>query len=242
MNSYTHMVIGGLCGGLPVAVSIAERKLGFTIGEHSIYPFVGVLAAVIGALGPDVDMPNSKGGKKLRFFLKITITVSGIAVLLLALYAAIGAQGERLFSVLIPCFIFFASSCCISMFVTRMKHRRETHSGLVMLLLLLPSIYIVRFTPASLLTSTLLSVWTGFCIGWVSHLLADTFNQRGVPWLYPISKKYYRISKVVTGKEGEKTFRIFCIVLFVTVYVVLIITTYSPHIKEFIAQRMTAAI
>jgi inner membrane protein len=220
------MVVGGLCGGLPVALSIAEKKLGFHIGEHSIYPFVGVLPAIIGALGPDIDMPNSKGGKKLRSFLKSAIMASGVAVLLLSIYLCIGIQGEQIFNVLIPCAVFFGLSCCTSMFVSLSKHRRETHSGLVMLILVLPNIYIVRFTPVNLFTSVLLSVWLGFCIGWLSHLVADTFNRKGVPWLYPFSKKYYHISKFVTGTEEEKTFRIFCIVLFVTVYVVLIISRY----------------
>jgi inner membrane protein len=216
------MVVGGLCGGLPLALSIAERKLGFNMGGHYLYPFVGVLPAIIGGLGPDIDMPNSKSGKKLRVFLKTGITVSGVAVLLLSIYLCIGVKGEKVFNVLIPCAIFFVLSCCTSMFVTKAKHRRETHSGLVLLVLILPLIYILRFTPKGLLTSVLLSVWFGFCLGWASHLIADTFNQKGVPWLYPFNKKYYRISKIVTGTESEKMFRTFSTILFVTVYAVLI--------------------
>jgi inner membrane protein len=218
------MVVGGLCAGLPVALSIAEKKLGFGIGGHIVYPFVGVFPAIIGALGPDIDMPNSKGGKTLRNFLKIAVSVSGIAVLALSLYICIGAQGERFLDILIPCAVFFGLSCCTTMFVTTAKHRRETHSGLVMLILLIPNIYMIRFTQASLFTGVLLSVWFGFCIGWLSHLLADTFNKKGVPWLYPFSKKYFRLSTVVTGTDSERLFRIFCIILFVTVYIVLILS------------------
>jgi inner membrane protein len=227
MNGYTHMVIGGLCGGLPIAMSIAEKKLGFTIGRgHYFYPFVGLLPAIIGGLGPDIDMPNSKSGKKLRSFLKYSITISGFALLLLFIYVCIGIKDEKVFEVLIPCAVFFGISCCTSMFITRSKHRRETHSGLVMLILLLPNLYIVRFAPVNVFTSVLLSVWSGLCIGWLSHLVVDTFNKKGIPWLYPFSKKYYRISKCITGTEGEKTFRIFCIILFITVYVVLISSKY----------------
>ena len=227
MNGYTHMVVGGLCGGLPVAISLAEKKLGFNIAGHYIYPFVGVLPAIIGGLGPDIDMQKSKGGKKLRSFLKGAITISGAAVLLLSLYVCIGIKGEKVYDVLIPCAVFFGLSCCTSMFVTLSKHRRETHSGLAMLVLLLPNIYIVRFTPPGLFTSVLLSGWGGFCIGWLSHLVADSFNSKGVPWLYPFSKKYFRISTFITGTEGEKTFRTFCIILFVTVYIVLIGSKYT---------------
>jgi inner membrane protein len=226
MNGYTHMVIGGLCGGLPVAISIAEKKLGFNLGGHYLYPIVGVLPAIIGSLGPDIDMPNSKSGKILRSFLKGAIAISGISLLLLSIYVGISVQGAKLFYVLIPCAVLFGLSYCISIFVTLSKHRRETHCGLAMLILALPNLYIVRFMPAGLFTSVLLSLWGGFCIGWLSHLVADTFNKKGVPWLYPFSKKYYRISNCITGTEGEKTFRIFCIILFVTVYIVLIGSKY----------------
>ncbi|MDR0568633.1 MAG: metal-dependent hydrolase [Spirochaetaceae bacterium] len=224
MNGYTHMVVGGLCAGLPVALSIAERKLGFSIYGHQVYPFVGVLPAIIGALGPDIDMPGSKGGKSLRAFLKAAISVSGIGVLLLSVYVCVGVKGERFLDILVPCAVFFGLSCCITMFITTAKHRRETHSGLVMLILLLPNVYMLRFTRASLFTGVLLSVWLGFCIGWLSHLAADTFNKKGVPWLYPFSKKYFHLAGFVTGTEGETIFRKFCIVLFVVVYAVLIIS------------------
>ena len=224
MNGYTHMVVGGLAAGLPVALSVAERKLGFSIGAHTIYPIVGVFPGVMGALGPDVDMPNSQSGKRLRNFLKISVTVSGVVVLLLSFYVGIGARGGRVLHVLIPSVIFFAAASCLRMFIVMAKHRRETHSGLVVMVLLLPSIYIVRFSDPSLFTNTLLSAWTGFCVGWLSHLVADSFNYKGVPWLYPLNGKHFRIGGIKTGSEGEKTFRIFCIVLFVTVYVVLIIS------------------
>ena len=206
-----------------MALGIAERTLGFPVAEHTLYPFIGVLPAVIGALGPDIDMPNSKGGRRIRAFLKLAIGVSGAAALGLFLYICLGENGERLFDALIPCGVFFGLSCCLSLFIAKAKHRRETHSGLVMLILLLPLFYMIRFTSVSLFTNTLLSVWAGFCIGWLSHLMADTFNRKGVPWLYPLSKKHFHISKVVTGTDGEAMFRTFCVALFVIVYIILII-------------------
>ncbi|MDR2518778.1 MAG: metal-dependent hydrolase [Spirochaetaceae bacterium] len=222
MNGYTHMVIGGLCGGLPVAFSIAGRTLGFPVAEHTVYPFIGVLPAVIGALGPDIDMPNSKGGRRVRSFLKAAVALSGAAVLALSLYICFAEKAGRLIDALIPCAVFFGLCCCLSLFIAKAKHRRETHSGLVLGILLLPFFYMIRFTAATVFTNALLSVWAGFCIGWFSHLAADTFNQKGVPWLYPLSKKHFHISKFVTGTAGEGLFRTFCIVLFVTVYIILI--------------------
>lgn len=222
MNSYTHMVIGGLCAGLPVALSIAEQRLGFSLGGHQVYPVVGVIPAIIGALGPDIDMPNSKGGRQLRRFLKAALSISGAGVILLSIYACIGVKGEAVLDILIPCAVFFGLSCCMTLFITMAKHRRETHSGLVLLILLLPNVYILRFTEAGLFTGVLLSLWLGFCLGWLSHLGADTFNKKGVPWLYPFSKTYFRLAGFVTGTQGETTFRNFSIILFVAVYIVLI--------------------
>jgi inner membrane protein len=119
--------------------------------------------------------------------------------------------------------IIFFALCCISLFVFKAKHRRETHCGLLMVALFLPNIYIVRFTQASSLTNSLLSVWLGFCLGWFSHLVADTFNRKGVPWFYPFSRRYFRFARITTGGKGESDFRTFCIAFFISVYVTIII-------------------
>ena len=33
-------------------------------------------------------------------------------------------------------------------------------------------------------------VWTAFMIGYVSHLIMDSFTQEGVPWLFPIPFRF----------------------------------------------------
>ncbi|TYQ16988.1 UNVERIFIED_CONTAM: inner membrane protein [Acetivibrio alkalicellulosi] len=46
-----------------------------------------------------------------------------------------------------------------------------------------------------------------FCIGMLSHILADMFTQRGVPLLFPIQKKY---SFPITFKTGSSFEIVFC--------------------------------
>jgi inner membrane protein len=205
------MVVGGLCGGIPVAFSIAERKLGFSIGSHIVYPIIGLFPAVLGALGPDVDMPNSKAGKKVRRLLLVSIVISGLLLLFFS-------HDDARF--LLP---LFFTLCCISLFVFKSKHRQGTHCGLVIIVLFLPNIYIVRFIQASPFTNSMMSAWLGFCFGWFSHLAADTFNRKGVPWLYPFSRHYFRFAKIVAGTKGETVFRTLCVVLFTAAYLAIII-------------------
>ncbi len=215
------MLVGGLCGGIPLAASIAAKKLGFTIESHLFYPILGVFPAVIGGLGPDIDMPNSKSGRAVRNFLRIAITACGILVLLLAVYLGFAEKGKRVVNILIPLGIFFALICVGKLLITIAKHRRETHSGLALLIILLPNFYIVRYAPVNLLTNILLSVWMGFCIGWVSHLLADTFNRKGVPWLYPLNHKQYHIAHVLTGSKQEESFKVLSIIAFLILYLLI---------------------
>jgi membrane-bound metal-dependent hydrolase YbcI (DUF457 family) len=92
-----------------------------------------------------------------------------------------------------------------------------------MVMLFLPNIYIARFIQASPLIDSVLSAWLGFCFGWFSHLVLDTLNPKGVPWLYPFSSRYFRFAKIGAGTKDESVFRTFCIVFFVIAYLAIII-------------------
>lgn len=53
-------------------------------------------------------------------------------------------------------------------------------------------------------------VWWAFMIGFVSHLIADTFTTEGVPWLFPIPINFgippMRFMRFKTGGVVEKSF------------------------------------
>lgn len=43
----------------------------------------------------------------------------------------------------------------------------------------------------------------GLTLGYLSHLLLDMLNPRGVPLFYPLTKDKYKIAKIRTGEWGE---------------------------------------
>ncbi|EKD64737.1 MAG: TcpI [uncultured bacterium] len=68
-------------------------------------------------------------------------------------------------------------------------------------------------------------VWWAFMIGFVSHLVMDTFNKEGVPWLFPIPirigippLKFFRLK---TGGLLEKSF-VFPALLMANIYMYFI--------------------
>lgn len=46
----------------------------------------------------------------------------------------------------------------------------------------------------------------GFLVGVLSHLVLDTLNPTGIPWLYPLTKKKFHLLSIKTGALGEKCF------------------------------------
>lgn len=53
-------------------------------------------------------------------------------------------------------------------------------------------------------------VWWAFMIGFLSHLIADTFTTEGVPWLFPIPFRFgippLKVFRFKTGGVVEKSF------------------------------------
>ena len=210
MTGKTHMLIGGLTAGVAVALAVTHRRLGFDINGHTAYPALFVLPAIVGGLGPDVDMPNSISGRFVRKFL--TYGILGIGATLFVLVVATIVRGGDLLS-LASLAVLFILTCGVMFFISKAKHRRETHSGLFCLILILPLSVVVIMSSASLLLNLLISLWVGFWIGWVSHLVADSFNKRGVPWLYPLKNTkgkltYYSVMSITTGTHEETIFKI----------------------------------
>lgn len=46
----------------------------------------------------------------------------------------------------------------------------------------------------------------GFNIGWCAHILADMFNKKGVPILWPLTKKHFHVASVLTRSWQETVF------------------------------------
>ena len=46
-----------------------------------------------------------------------------------------------------------------------------------------------------------------FFIGYISHLMSDSLNPTGVNWLWPITRKKFRINLIKTGSKQESIFQ-----------------------------------
>ncbi len=66
-------------------------------------------------------------------------------------------------------------------------------------------------------------VWTAFMIGYVSHLVVDSFTKEGVPWFFPIPIKIgfppFKFMRVTTGSTTEKAI-IFPGLLLINCYII----------------------
>lgn len=79
-------------------------------------------------------------------------------------------------------------------------HRTITHSGLWFI----PLILMLSKIPSGLLF--------GYIGGYFGHLLSDTLTKGGVPWLYPIKKKRYRLSCIRSG-DGDGILAVFSLAM-----------------------------
>ena len=214
------MTIGALTGGIAVAISVSQRSFGLEVNNHTLYSAAMVIPAVWGALGPDIDMPNSKGGRFVRNALRFSMIITGLAFIILGVINYLSGKG--LSNLLYPLTAFCLCGV-LTVFISLAKHRVQTHSGLA-LIIMGGAIAVFMITRSStFVTDVVISVLIGFAFGWASHLIVDTFNKRGVPWLYPFWRKNFSVAKVLTNSKREKLFRYLAIVLFCAAYAYIIL-------------------
>lgn len=83
----------------------------------------------------------------------------------------------------------------------------------------------------SVLLVNMTVVWWAFMIGYVSHLLMDTFTRDGVPWLFPIPIRLgippFKFMRIKTGGMIEKSI-IFPALMISTGYI------YYAHYSKFL--------
>lgn len=79
-------------------------------------------------------------------------------------------------------------------------------------------------------------VWWSFMIGFVSHLIMDSFTREGVPWLFPIPIKFgippIGVLRMKTGGLVEKSF-VFPILILINGF---LIYTYYGKFLEFLKE------
>lgn len=82
-----------------------------------------------------------------------------------------------------------------------LKHRGFTHTLVVPILLFLFTAYITTIG-IPLLPELLM----GFGVGYIAHIVADMFNKKGVPLLWPVYPSHIHIGSVLTGSWQESVF------------------------------------
>jgi inner membrane protein len=87
-------------------------------------------------------------------------------------------------------------------------HRFISHSLLGVVLFGFGWHYLLEVLRPSFPNLNMAIIWWAFMIGFVSHLLMDTFTREGVPWLLPIPIKFgvppVRAFRVETGEFVER--------------------------------------
>lgn len=110
-------------------------------------------------------------------------------------------------------------------------HRFISHSILGILLFGFLSKYLLTLASHTILVNMNI-VWWSFMIGYISHLVMDTFTKEGIPWLFPIPFHFglppLKFLRIKTGGLVEKAI-IFPFLLLVTFYI------YYAHYSVFLS-------
>lgn len=208
MTWRTH-IIGGLQTGI-VAASIASGSV-----EDSL---ILISAASFGSILPDIDQPGSRIGQsdaliglvshlvsKFTRHRGFTHTLLG-AIVMAALFFMPSLAGNARESII----AFFAA-----LFVFALVHAK---GGALSYFAGWLSVAAYIFTPiaASLVSDQNIELFLdirsarlcaiGVFFGCVSHMVYDSFNRGGVPWLWPISRKQFHIMGIKTNTFGELYF------------------------------------
>ena len=118
-------------------------------------------------------------------------------------------------------------------------HRFLSHSILGIGLFGVASYWLLMFIHPLMPGVNVPYVWYAFLIGFVSHLVMDTFTKEGVPWLLPIPIKFgippLKKLRIATGKTAE-TFLIFPLMFVVLAWIVL---SHYQGIEAFLRHGIT---
>lgn len=86
-------------------------------------------------------------------------------------------------------------------------HRFITHSLLGVALFGFLAYLLLGFLQPIMPNVNTTVVWWAYMVGFLSHLVMDTFTKEGVPWLLPIPFKFgippFKRFRITTGKWGE---------------------------------------
>ncbi|WP_077369385.1 metal-dependent hydrolase [Anaerosalibacter sp. Marseille-P3206] len=192
-----------MTGKTHVAIGVAAA-LTISYNQPVESQLVLVTSAAIGSLIPDLDHPKGKLNQKLLLinnnFYRALFYLS-ISSIFMYLYYRMGNKIFMLLS-LVSCLVGISS------------HRSFTHS---IIGFLLASSIIKMGT----LKFNLPSIYTGFVVGYALHLIADSFNPKGIRLFYPIKANISFPITIKTNSKAEKT-----IFLLLSIYCICLLFNY----------------
>lgn len=158
-------------------------------------PLLGIPAAALGSLMPDIDIENSKMSNRIPFF-KGMLKHRGIThTLLFVILAWLGIQSH--YSVMVTGIIGALMGLLIGITFAKGK-------------ILFTSIgTAIAFTSAALAMPGLIAaLMFGLSVGWAGHIFEDLLNKKGCPILFPISKSHVHFLSIKTRSWQETVFLI----------------------------------
>lgn len=188
-----------MTGKTHVAIGIAAA-LTISYNQPVESQLILVTASAIGSLIPDLDHPKGKLNQKLLFInnnLYRALFYLSISSIFMYLYYSIGTEIFIILS-LVSCLVGISS------------HRSFTHSIIGFLL----TSSIIKMGVSKF---NLPSIYNGFVIGYILHLIADSFTPKGIKLFYPIKANISFPIKIKTNSKTEKIIflllNIYCIFL-----------------------------
>lgn len=189
MTAKTHLT-GGLIAGA-VAVQLTEPLAREQFVLYGLPYELESLNRITEMLSPVLNSPIGK-------FFNPTAIILIVFVLLGSLFPDIDHRNSKIGKKVKPLSILFNKF---------LGHRGIFHSWFLYNIL-----YIAIFATYSMFAPAeyhyiYFFANTGFYIGCLSHLILDTFNKTGVPWLFPLSTKKISLLSIKTGETSEAFFQ-----------------------------------
>lgn len=201
MTGRTHMMFGLSCGAVGLLVT---KQNDLFVGLTSL------LAVTAGSIAPDIDCPPSRNsyGASITHLPFMGLLSRGMAKI---------SSHRRFWHTPIAQVIL---SLINFLFVYGLFMLIAKIFGYGVFDFIYPENYEAQSLPYSFFILCFSIVLSGyFLLGCLSHLIADTFNPQGVPWLFPIKKLSikYHIPKISvrTSSLGENVYKWIAFVLMI---------------------------
>lgn len=191
MTGKTHTAIG-----MAIGLTLAFKK---PIESQ----FAIISASILGALIPDLDHPKGELNQKL-LLINNNFYKTAFYLILGFMFMYLYVEKRNPLFILMGLFSF---ALAIS------RHRSFTHSILGLILFTA----IIRLT---IMEYGLFSMYKGFILGYISHLILDLFSSKGIRLFYPMKANIKFPIKFKNNGIGEKTIFILLILycLLVLIY------------------------